>query len=144
MLTIDYFKEVLPNYNYELRTDMEVPVFWKRLNHRNPFDKLAFTLIVITIDLYTITIEGINEPLVSRALLAGAIEITSDEEYKALLDIIYDNTLDDLSSKEFEPIFQFFEQQLLVIENGTRKSDEYNKAIENIELLIASANDPIM
>ncbi len=143
MLTLSYLKEKLESYNYTQRTDLELPVFWKRLNHNNGKDKLAFTLIVITIDKFTISIEGMNEILVGRALQAGAIELTSPEEYKALLDIIYDNIL-DATPKEFETIFHFFEQQIYIIENGVRKTSEHDKALVNLQLLIDAANNPIM
>lgn len=143
MLTQDYLQEKLSASNYSLKAGLELPVFWKRLNHRNGKDKLAFTLIVVTIDKYTISIEGMNEILVSKALQAGAIEITSEEDYKALLDIVYDNTL-DATPKEFETIFHFFEQQLFILENGVRKTPEYDKALVNMQLLIDAANAPVM
>ena len=143
MLTKTYLKETLIPHDYQLHDSSETPIFWKKVRHRNQFDKMAFTLIVITMDTYTITIEGVNEMLIRRAVAAGAIVINSLEELDALRDIIYDNTL-DCSPKEFETIFFFFEKQLTNLSNFERDSAEHQKALENINLLVLSANRAVM
>ena len=143
MLTETYLTKTLTAHDYQPYDSSETPIFWKKIVHRNGFNKMAFTLIVITMDTYTITIEGVNEMLVRRAVAAGAIVINSLEELDALRDIVYDNTL-DCSPKEFETIFLFFEKQLADLSNFERDSAEHQKALENINLLVLSANRAVM
>lgn len=143
MLTKKYLTTLLTTYEYKTYQDEGNPVFWKKVHHQNAFDKMAFTLIIVTIDTYTLTIEGMNEMLIRRAVEAGVISIDSIEMFDALRDIVYDNTLDS-SPKDFEPIFIFFEQQLAALSQFERFSDEHQKALEHIRLLVISANQTVM
>jgi hypothetical protein len=132
---------VLPDLGYELQQDENegVTVFWKKIEHNNVKEKMAFTVIFITLDTYTITIEGMNEMLVRRAVKAGAVELESLQTLILLRDVIYDTTL-DTSIKDFETIFNFFEAQVVYLPTTDFESDEYELAIKNIRILVDAAN----
>lgn len=140
MITLDYLNNKLPQHGYTIQENTEIPVFIKKINHRNFREKMAFTVIFITLDTYTVTIEGMNEMLIRRAVDAGAIEIPDLETFNLLRDIIYDTTT-DTSVKAFETIFHFFEQQVETIETSNFDSDEYETALKNMRLLVDAAND---
>jgi hypothetical protein len=140
MITLEYLNNKLPDYGYTLQENTDVPVFIKKLNHRNFREKMAFTVIFITLDTYTVTIEGMNEMLIRRAVDAGAIDIPDLETFNLLRDVIYDTTT-DTSIKAFETIFHFFEQQLEIIETPNFGSDEYETALKNMRLLVDAANN---
>lgn len=140
MITLDYLNKKLPDYGYVLQENTETPVFIKKVNHRNFRKKMAFTIIFITLDTYTVTIEGMNEMLIRRAVDSGAIEIPDMETFNLLRDIIYDATT-DIDTKAFETIFHFFEQQLVELEKPFFGSDEYELALKNLRLLVDAAND---
>jgi hypothetical protein len=141
MITIAYLNSVLPDLGYELQQDENegVTVFWKKIEHNNVKEKMAFTVIFITLDTYTITIEGMNEMLVRRAVKAGAVELESLQTLILLRDVIYDTTL-DTSIKDFETIFNFFEAQIVYLPTTDFESDEYELAIKNIRILVDAAN----
>jgi hypothetical protein len=141
MITIAYLNSVLPDLGYELQQDENegVTVFWKKIEHNNVKEKMAFTVIFITLDTYTITIEGMNEMLVRRAVKAGAVELESLQTLILLRDVIYDTTL-DTSIKDFETIFNFFEAQVVYLPTTDFESDEYELAIKNIRILVDAAN----
>lgn len=143
MITLDYLKNKLPNYGYVLQKTEEATVFIKKINHRNYREKMAFTVIFITLDDYAVTIEGMNEMLIRRAVDAGAIEIPDLETFNLLRDIIYDTTT-DTEIKAFETIFHFFEQQVTEIETTNFKTDEYETALHNMRLLVDAANSTPM
>lgn len=140
MITLDYLNNKLPQYGYTLQENTEIPVFIKKINHKNFREKMAFTVIFITLDTYTVTIEGMNEMLIRRAVDAGAIEIPDLETFNLLRDVIYDATT-DTSVKAFEIIFHFFEQQIDTLEMLNFGSDEYETALKNMRLLVDAAND---
>lgn len=140
MITLEYLNQKLPNYGYVLQENTDVPVFIKRVNHRNFREKMAFSVIFITLDKYTVTIEGMNEMLIRRAVDAGAIEIPDLETLNLLRDIVYDTTT-DTSIKAFETIFHFFEQQVTELEKPHYGSDTYEVALKNMRLLVDAAND---
>jgi hypothetical protein len=140
VITLDYLNEKLPDYGYVLQENTDTPVFIKKVNHRNFREKMAFSVIFITLDKYTVTIEGMNEMLIRRAVDAGAIEIPDLETFNLLRDIIYDTTI-DTSIKAFETIFHFFEQQVEALQKPNFGSDEYETALKNMRLLVDAAND---
>ena len=140
MITLDYLQNKLPQYGYELQENPEVIFFVKKVIHKNYRDKMAFSVIFITLDDYAVTIEGMNEMLIRRAVNAGAIEITDLETFNLLKDIIYDTTT-DTDIKAFETIFHFFEQQLAILETNDFEADGYETALTNLRLLVDSAND---
>lgn len=140
MINLEYLSKKLPAFGYELQENPEVNVFIKRINHRNYKEKMAFTVVFITLDTYTITIEGMNEMLIRRAVDAGVIEIPDLETFNLLKDIVYDATT-DVSIKAFETIFHFFEQQIEALETIDSKNSKYQLAISNMRLLINAANN---
>lgn len=140
MINLEYLSKKLPAFGYELQENPEVNVFIKRINHRNYKEKMAFTVVFITLDTYTITIEGMNEMLIRRAVDAGVIEIPDLETFNLLKDIVYDATT-DISVKAFETIFHFFEQQIEALETIDSKNSKYQLAISNMRLLINAANN---
>ena len=141
MITLAYLNDVLPDLGYTLQQDDAegVTVFWKKIEHNNIKEKMAFTVVFITLDTYTITIEGMNEMLVRRAVESGAVELESLQTLILLRDVIYDTTL-DTSIKDFETIFNFFETQLAYLPTTDFDSDEYELAIKNIRILVDAAN----
>ncbi|MFK7948936.1 MAG: hypothetical protein AB8G11_15185 [Saprospiraceae bacterium] len=140
MITLEYLNKKLSGYDYVLQENTEIPVFIKKINHRNFREKMAFSVIFITLDKYTVTIEGMNEMLIRRAVDAGAIEIPDLETFNLLRDIIYDTTT-DTSIKAFETIFHFFEQQITELKKPNFGSDEYETALKNMRLLVDAANN---
>ena len=141
MITLEYLNDILPNLGYELQQDETegVTVFWKKIGHNNFKEKMAFTVIFITLDTYTITIEGMNEMLVRRAVESGAVELESLQTLILLRDVIYDTTL-DTSIKDFETIFNFFETQVAYLPTTDFENNEYELAIKNIKILVDAAN----
>ena len=103
---------------------------------RSPY---AFSLIMVTLDAFTICIEGLNEPRLKRAINAGLIEINSPEDVEALKEIVFETTLD--SQERLKTVLPFFEQQLTTIEQEPIYTDAYKKALANIELLVDAANE---
>ena len=138
MINLDYLKAKLLPHQYSAHDGEDTPIFFKRVKHGNPNDIHAFTLIIVTLDKYTVTIEGINEILINRAIKAGAITINEPEELDALREVIYDNVLEDV--KRFETIFPFLEMQLAALEMHTMKSPEAIKAVDNLKLMVEAAN----
>jgi hypothetical protein len=139
MITLDYLKNKLPQYGYELQENPEVIFFVKKVIHKNYRDKMAFSVIFVTLDDYAVTIEGMNEMLIRRAIDAGAIEIPNLEAFNLLKDIIYDTTT-DTEIKAFETIFHFFEAQLATLETNDFEAKIYDTALTNLRLLVEAAN----
>jgi hypothetical protein len=139
MITLEYLNQLLPNHGYIRSEEDAFPIFWKKIQHKNHRDKYAFTLIIITLDTYTVTIEGMNEMLIRRAVDAGAIEIPDLETLDLLRDVVYDGTI-DTSTKSFETIFNFFETQLTALQTEPTESDAHEAALVNINLLVDAAN----
>ncbi len=139
MIELNYLKNKLPKYGYILQENSELTVFIKKINHRNYKEKRAFTVVFITIDEYAVTIEGMNEMLIRRAVEAGAIELPDLETLNLLRDIIYDVTTDS-EIKSFETIFHFFEQQLAILETDDFESAAYQSTLKNLQLLVDAAN----
>ncbi len=138
MIDLIYLKRYLEPKGYQIYNDGQFPVFYKRVMHQNPSSLYAFTLIMVTLDKYTVTIEGMNEILITRAVKAKAIEINDYEELDALREIVYDDTLEEV--KNFERIFTFFELQIQQIMSHGVQSEAHQQALENIELMVENAN----
>lgn len=138
MIDLKYLQEYLKPHGYQIYNDGEFPVFFKRVMHKNGHSLFAFTLMLVTLDKFTVTIEGLNEILITRAVNAKAIEINNYDELDALKEIVFDDTRDE--KQNFERMFTFFEQQLQQVINHPIKSEEHQKAIEMIELMVQKAN----
>jgi hypothetical protein len=140
MITATYLTNFLPQFGYVRQEIDDAFVFWKRVPHRNPREKMAFSVIFITLDEYTVCIEGMNELLVRRAVNAGAIELESLEQVNLLRDVIYDATI-DTSTKSFETIFYFMEKQLAaLLRSHADENNDYEEALINLRLLVDAAN----
>lgn len=137
MINLDFLKKTLIPLAYTLDEKGELPIFFKRISHKNPNSIYAFTLVMVTLDKYTVTIEGLNEMLIHRAIKAKAIEINTYEDLDALREIIYDNILEEV--KRFEIMVNFFETQMKEICNHPIQSDEHEKALENLQLMVEAA-----
>ena len=137
MINLNYLKNSLLPLGYQLDEKGELPIFYNRVLHKNPNSIYAFTLIIVTLDKYTVTIEGLNEMLIHRAIKAKAIEVNSYEELDALREIIYDNTHEEV--KQFNIMVNFFETQMKEVYAHPIKSDEHQKALANIQLMIEAA-----
>ena len=137
MIDLKYLKNKLEAKGFVLETKGEIPMFFKRFIHKNGSSLYAFTLVMVSLDKYTVTVEGFNEVLISRAVKANAISVDTYEELDALREIVYDDTLEDV--KRFETLFTFLETQLDIVVSEPVKSDEHQKALENISLMVDAA-----
>lgn len=136
---LEQLEELLTPFGYQKDLTQGTPLFWKKVKQNDLRSPYAFSLIMITLDTFTICIEGLNEPRLKRAINAGLIEINSPEDVEALKEIVFETTLDN--QERLKTVLPFFEQQLKVIESEPIYSDVYKKALANIELLVDAANE---
>lgn len=136
---LEQLEELLAPFGYQKDLTQGTPLFWKKVKQNDLRSPYAFSLIMITLDTFTICIEGLNEPRLKRAINAGLIEINSPEDVEALKEIVFETTLDN--QERLKTVLPFFEQQLKVIESEPIYSDVYKKALANIELLVDAANE---
>ena len=115
------------------------PIFWKKIAQNDLRSPYAFSVVIITLDEFTVCIEGLNEPRLKRAIDAGIIEINSPEEVEALKEIVFETTLDNY--KKLETVLPFFEDQLEILETEPIYTKNYKRALANIELLVEAANE---
>lgn len=139
MINLDYLKELLLPLDYQLDTSKDYPVFWKTINHNDLRTAYAFSLVVVNLMQYSVSIEGLNEPRVNRAIRAGLIEIKSTEEVDQLREVVFETDLG--TPKKLEAILPFFETQLEIISTEAIYTDAYKKSISNIKLLVEAANN---
>lgn len=137
MITKAYLEEKLLPLGYRLDGNLEQPTFIKLLPHKNDSSPYAFTFIVITLGAHSVSIEGMNERLVRKAIRAGAIEVNNQEDVEALKEVIFEATLDDPS--RLERILPFLQQQTQTIQQATPDSEDFEKAIANMQLLVEAA-----
>jgi hypothetical protein len=137
MIDLEYLKDKLIPRGFELEERGEMPMFYKRVNHKNGSSIYAFSLIMVSFDKYTVTIEGFNEILITRAIKANVISIETYEELAALREIVYDDTHEIV--KRFETMLNFLEMQLEKIVNTPINSEEHQNALHNIELMVNAA-----
>jgi hypothetical protein len=138
-LGINKLEEILMPFGYKQDLTQSIPVFWKNIQQNDLRSPYAFSLVIITLEKFTVCIEGLNEPRLKRAISAGIIEINSPEDVDALKEIVFETTLDNY--KKIESVLPFFEEQLSVIGNEPIYTKSYKKALGNIELLIEAANE---
>lgn len=137
--TLEQLEGLLRPFGYQKDLTQSIPLFWKKVQQNDLRSPYAFSLIMITLDTFTICIEGLNEPRLKRAINAGLIEINSPEDVEALKEIVFETTLDN--QERLKTVLPFFEQQLQVIETEPIYTDNYKKALSNIELLVEAANE---
>ena len=138
-LGIHTLEQLLFPLGYQQDLTQSKPIFWKQIRQNDLRSPYAFSLVIVTLDEYTVCIEGLNEPRLKRAIKAGIIEINSPEEVEALKEIVFETTLDN--QKRLETVLPFFEEQLHTIETEPIHSKVYKRALANIELLIEAANE---
>lgn len=137
--TLEQLEGLLSPFGYQKDLTQDTPLFWKKVQQNDLRSPYAFSLIMITLDTFTICIEGLNEPRLKRAINAGLIEINSPEDVEALKEIVFETTLDN--QERLKTVLPFFEQQLQTIETEPIYTDNYKKALANIELLVEAANE---
>lgn len=137
--TLEQLEGLLNPFGYQKDLTQDTPLFWKKVKQNDLRSPYAFSLIMITLDIFTICIEGLNEPRLKRAINAGLIEINSPEDVEALKEIVFETTLDN--QERLKTVLPFFEQQLQTIETEPIYTDNYKKALANIELLVEAANE---
>lgn len=137
--TLQQLELLLIPLGYHKDLSQGTPLFWKKVKQNDLRSPYAFSLIMITLDAFTICIEGLNEPRLKRAINAGLIEINSPEDVEALKEIIFETTLD--TQERLKIVLPFLEQQLNTIEQEPIYTDTYKKALSNIELLVEAANE---
>jgi len=138
-LGIGKLEQLLFPLGYQQDLTQDKPIFWKRIKQKDIRSPYAFSLVIVTLDEFTVCIEGLNEPRLKRAIDAGIIEINSPEEVEALKEIVFEATLDNES--RLKTVLPFFEEQLQLIENEPVYSKLYKRALANIELLVEAANE---
>lgn len=136
---LQQLEPLLVPFGYQKDLTQGTPIFWKKVQQNDLRSPYAFSLIMITLDAFTIYIEGLNEPRLKRAINAGLIEINSPEDVEALKEVVFETTLDN--QERLRTVLPFFEQQLDTIEQEPIYTDEYKKALSNIELLVEAANE---
>lgn len=137
-LDINRLGQLLLPLGYKQDLSQAKPIFWKNISQNDLRSPYAFSLVIVTLDEFTVFIEGLNEPRLKRAIEAGIIEINSPEDVEALKEIVFETTLDN--QLKLETVLPFFEEQLNLIETEPIHSDDYIRALANIELLIEAAN----
>ena len=138
-ITLNRLEELLLPLGYDLDTTQDKPMFWKRIKQNDLRSAYAFSIVMVTLDQFTVFIQGLNEPRIKRAIDAGIITINSPEEFEELKEVLFESTLDNLP--KLETILPFLEQQLDAIQNFPIHAKEYKKALSNIELLVEAANE---
>lgn len=138
-LGINKLEQLLFPLGYKQDLSQAKPIFWKNVRQNDLRNPYAFSLVIVTLDQFTVFIEGLNEPRLKRAIDAGIIEINSPEDVEALKEIVFETTLDN--QQKLETVLPFFEEQLTVIETEPIYSSFYKRALANIELLIEAANE---
>lgn len=139
LIDIAYLQKYLFALGYRLDGSQANPIFWKKIQHSDLKNALAFSLVMVVLDKHSLRIEGLNEPRLQRAIRQGLIEVNSQEEVEALKEVVFEATFDQ--RKQLEVVMPFFEQQLAVIAQEPVGSDAYKKAIDNIALLVDAANE---
>jgi hypothetical protein len=137
--SLQQLEPLLEPFGYQKDLTQGSPIFWKKVRQNDLRSPYAFSLVMITIDAFTVCVEGLNEPRLKRAINAGLIEINSQEDVEALKEIVFETTLDNQT--RLKTVLPFFEQQLLVIQEEPIYSEAYKKALANIELLVEAANE---
>jgi hypothetical protein len=138
-LDIVQLEQLLFPLGYKQDLSQEKTIFWKKVKQNDLRSPYAFSLVIVTLDVFTVCIEGLNEPRLKRAIDAGIIEINSPEDVEALKEVVFETTLDN--ERKLETVLPFFEEQLKVIEKDPIYTDDYKRALANIELLIEAANE---
>jgi hypothetical protein len=138
-LGINKLEQLLFPLGYKQDLSQAKPFFWKKVRQNDLRSPYAFSLVIVTLDEFTVFIEGLNEPRLKRAIDAGIIEINSPEDVEALKEIVFETTLDN--QQKLETVLPFFEEQLNLIETEPIYTEDYKRALANIELLIEAANE---
>jgi len=118
-LGINKLEQLLFPLGYKQDLSQSKPIFWKNVRQNDLRSPYAFSLVIITLDEFTVFIEGLNEP-----------------RFK---EIVFETTLDN--QQKLETVLPFFEEQLNIIEIEPIYSKVYKRALANIELLIEAANE---
>ncbi len=134
---VSYVESLVAPYGYQLDTSGERIFFWRAIEQNDLRSPYAFSLVLITFWDHTITIEGLNEPRLKRAIRAGLIEVNTEEEVDALKELVFEADYDNL--KKLQVVLPFFEQQLATIERDAIHTPEYKRALANIQLLVEAA-----
>ena len=134
----DYLAKILLPKNYKLDSSREQITFWKRVSNKDTRTRFAFTMITVTKHVHSLRLEGINELRLQNEIKAGKIVLEDEDDFFNYFETVFETTLD--STDRFDKILDFFELQLHTLENMPNYSEEYKKALDNIELLVEMAN----
>lgn len=141
-ITFEYLSNLFFPKGFKIDSSSEFPVFWKRIKQNDTRSKFAFSVVTATMHSHSFRLEGLNESRLRNEIKAGKIVLESDEDIEKYKETVFETTLDSIGRLEI--ILDFFEQQLTVIENEPIYTDNYKKAIKNIELLVEAANHSSM
>lgn len=134
---IAFVENIIKEYGYQFDATQEKPFFYRHIAQNDLRSPYAFSVVLITFGNYTVTIEGLNEPRLKRAVRAGLIEINGMEDIDALKELVYEADYDQL--EKLKVVFPFFENQLAIIANEPIHTDNYKRALSNIQLLVEAA-----
>jgi hypothetical protein len=95
-------------------------------------------MITVTKHVHSLRLEGINELRLQNEIKAAKIVLEDEDDFFNYFETVFETTLD--STDRFDKILDFFELQLHTLENMPNYSEEYKKALDNIELLVEMAN----
>lgn len=137
-IDLELLNELLLPLDYEFDDSQEHPIYYKQIKQNDTRSPYAFSLVMATLDNFTLRLEGLNEPRLRKAIRAGIIKIENEEDVDALKEVVFECTLDRPS--RLKTILPFFEKQLNTISSEPIHSDDYRKALDNIELLVEAAN----
>lgn len=137
LINLDLLGELLEPFGYSPDFSQDYPFFWKEIKHNDVRSSYAFSLVIIRLDEYVVRIEGLNEPRLRKAIRAGLIEVQDADDVEALKETVFEGVLDE--RRRLETVLQFFEQQLQALAEEPIYSDEYKKALSNIQLLVEAA-----
>ena len=134
---IAFVENIIKDYGYQFDATQERPFFYKHITQNDLRSPYAFSVVLITFGDYTVTIEGLNEPRLKRAIRAGLIEINGIEDIDALKELVYEADYDQLN--KLAVVFPFFQTQIDIIGSEPIHTEQYKKALANIQLLVEAA-----
>ncbi len=136
---VSFLQQQLNPYAYQFDDSQERSFFWKQIPQNDLRSPFAFSLVLITILDHTITIEGLNEPRLRRAIQAGLIEIQSAEDLDGLKELVFEADIDAL--ERLQTVLPFFEEQISIIGSQPIHTEAYKRALSNIALLVEASNE---
>ena len=135
----DLLRQLLLPLGYTLDYSEAQPFYWKHIEHGDTEQAYAFTLVMVTLQEGLVRIEGLNEPMLRKAIRSGRLDIESPEDVEALKELIFEGDL-EAEERRLRNILPFLEQQLQALEEEAPQSEGFRRALNNLALLVESAS----